>query len=165
MLVTRRSRRCQRAVLLCVTGPLGRNTQTTVTLMDRHGPPSVPGDLASSQLSSTALLFITDRLHSEHKHTAHVSRRHSIIQSISWSDLWWRVTELDPVQFAHCPLLNKDFSFCQVRPQFHNFGNTALNNWQQKEVRWGESHEWSDNHTIHFKPARLVKLIEKKPPE
>lgn len=67
MLVTRRSRRCQCAVPLCVTGPLGRNTQTSVTLMDRHGPPSVPGDLASSQLSSNSSPIhqrLLDRLHS-----------------------------------------------------------------------------------------------------
>lgn len=31
--------------------------KTTVTQMDRHGPPSVPRDLALSQLSSPALLF------------------------------------------------------------------------------------------------------------
>lgn len=55
--MTRRSKWCQCAVLLCVMAPLGRNTQSAVTLMDRHGPLSFPGDFASSQLSSTAFLF------------------------------------------------------------------------------------------------------------
>lgn len=57
MLVTRRSRQCQCVVLMCVTALLGRNTQAEVTLMDRHGLPSVPGDLASSHLSSTPALL------------------------------------------------------------------------------------------------------------
>lgn len=67
---------------VCVTGPLG-NTQTMVTLMDRHGPPQSPWDLAPSQLSKKVPLLSTTGGLSPLRA---VSATHSIIHSISWSD-------------------------------------------------------------------------------
>lgn len=83
----KRSAPCPCAALLCVTGPLGRDIQSAVTLMDRRGPPSVPRESASSQLSSTHRLQPGAQVHVSPEQLTHsVSQLEWPITARHWND-------------------------------------------------------------------------------